>query len=103
MSLFLTISCQTSGEILEDKLYNSGCVYIRFQINGQYETFQKTSREDYTMRCYGKGTWIYQGDKVTINPNDSECDLIRTIAGQYRLEISKLSNSSHSFTSSYKY
>lgn len=99
--LCLSVSCQKSGEILEGKLYNSGYVYIQFQMNGQYETFQKASREDYAMGCYGKGTWTYQGNKITINPNDSGCDINRNVAGQYSLENFKISNSSNSFTSSY--
>jgi outer membrane lipoprotein-sorting protein len=99
--LFLSISCQKSGETLEGKLYNSGYVYIQFQMNGQYETFQKASREDYSRGCFGKGTWTYQGNKITLNPNDSECDFNRNVAGQYTLEGFKLSNSSNSYSSSY--
>jgi len=95
------ISCQKSGESLEGKLYDAGYVYIQFQMNGQYETFQKASREDYSRGCFGKGTWTYQGNKITINPNDSECDPNRNVAGQYTLEGSKLSNSSSSYSSSY--
>ncbi len=96
------ISCKKSGESLEGKLYNSSYVYIQFQLNGQYETFQKTSREDYARGCFGKGTWTYKKNKITINPNDSECDSNRIVAGQYTLDGSKLSNSSSSYTSSYE-
>ena len=99
--VFLTISCQKSGETLEGKLYNSGYIYIQFQMNGQYETFQKASKDDFARGCQGEGTWSFQGNKITINPNNSGCDLNRNIAGQYTLEDNKLSNSTNTFFSSY--
>lgn len=98
---FLLTSCEKSGETLEGKLYESGYVYIQFQMDGKYETFQKTSRDVALRGCQGEGTWSYIGNKITINQNNSECEPNINVAGEYVLEGNKISNPTKSFSSSY--
>ena len=99
--VFLLTSCEKSGETLEGKLYDSGYVYIQFQMDGKYETFQKTSRDVALRGCQGEGTWTYEGNKITINQNNSGCEPNINVAGEYILEGNKISNSNKSFSSSY--
>jgi hypothetical protein len=71
----------------QDPKINIGSTYsfdsfhqIQFKSGGRYWIYQKP------LGCGGEGDWSQSGDKVTLGPNDSNCESTRKIQGEFLIE-----------------
>ena len=50
---------------------------IQFKTDTRYWIYQKP------LNCGGEGNWSFENGKITLGPNDSNCESTRNMAGSY--------------------